>query len=143
MRSAAGQYLAVLVGGTIGGGLRYSINVASQGLGAPAPLATLAVNLLGAFLLALLLGIWVVQARDPALWRSFLATGCLGAFTTWSTFMADTVTIADQRGAGAGLGFAMMAICAGVGAAGAGWTLASRVGGRGPATGRPTGRGRP
>ena len=66
-------YLLVGVGGMLGATLRYAVSLIIV-----SPFATLLVNLLGAFILALIL------ARTK---RSlFFGTGVLGSFTTFSTF---------------------------------------------------------
>lgn len=54
----------------------------------PLPLGTLVINLLGSFLLGLLLGLSI---NSPT--YSFLATGFLGAFTTFSTFELEAVEL--------------------------------------------------
>jgi CrcB protein len=61
------------------------------------PAGTLAVNLTGAFLLGLLVGI---GAGDDA--RSLLGTGLLGAYTTFSTWMLETERLEedDERAQG-------------------------------------------
>lgn len=74
--------LAVLAGGFVGGAGRYLVGQAF-----PAgrfPWATLAVNLSGAFLLALLL-VLVLEVLPPSTYlRPALGTGFCGAWTTFS-----------------------------------------------------------
>jgi CrcB protein len=55
------------------------------------PAGTLAVNLLGAFLLGLLVGLGT--GHDL---RTLLGTGLLGAFTTFSTWMLETERLAED-----------------------------------------------
>lgn len=60
-------------------------------LALPSPWATQVVNILG----SLLLGFLVARGIDgPS--RLFLATGFCGGFTTYSTFNAETITLAQQ-----------------------------------------------
>ena len=55
------------------------------------PWGTLAVNVIGCFLLGLLMHISITTTLVPPAWRLALATGFLGAFTTFSTFSYETV----------------------------------------------------
>ena len=62
-------------------------------IGPGIPLATLAVNIVGSFLLGALMG---AAALVPDPWRAPLATGLLGSLTTFSTFSVETVYLAEQ-----------------------------------------------
>lgn len=69
--------LAVLVGGLVGTGLRLGADVL-----APLEWATLAVNVIGSFVLAVLVArLW---PRVPEWMRAGLGPGLLGSFTTFS-----------------------------------------------------------
>jgi len=78
--------LLVFVGGGLGALLRYLVALAIEG-----PLATLAVNVAGSFLIGLLVA---VPAGNV---RLFLAVGLLGGFTTFSAFSLDALRL-WQRG---------------------------------------------
>lgn len=84
-------YLYVALGGAIGACLRFFITTkADLWFGKGLPFGTLAVNVIGSFLLGLLY--MVLQepyAESP--YRALLGIGVLGAFTTFSTFSLDTV----------------------------------------------------
>ena len=93
--------LAVAVGGALGAVARYgaSIGLARVARGTPLagyPLGTLAVNVVGSFLLAYL----VFHPRLPLSpgMRLGIGTGFLGAMTTFSTFELDLVLLHDQHG---------------------------------------------
>lgn len=79
-----------MLGGAIGAGARFHLgNVLGRGGGFP--WGTLAVNLLGCVLIAL------VAARvtdGPA--RLFLSVGLLGGFTTFSAFTAETAALIER-----------------------------------------------
>lgn len=88
--------LHVVLGGGIGAGLRYLTNVGALRLFGPGfPVATLVVNVLGSFLMGLLVEL-LAQKGGQRL-APFLMTGVLGGFTTFSAFSLDTITL-WQRG---------------------------------------------
>jgi CrcB protein len=91
--------LLAAAGGALGAGARHFINVSMLALFGPAfPWATFTVNILG----SLLMGI-VVESLLPfggasaVAWRTFLATGVLGGFTTFSAFSLD-IWVLYERG---------------------------------------------
>lgn len=90
--------LLAAVGGALGAGARHLVNVSMLAwLGPTFPWATFTVNVVG----SLLMGI-VVEALMPfggvsaVAWRTFLATGILGGFTTFSAFSLDIWVLHDR-----------------------------------------------
>jgi len=83
--------IAIAAGGAIGAVLRYLIAVRVYSfLGIDLPYGTLTVNLLGTFLLGIVLGLVEHRgALGPEL-RSFLTIGLLGGMTTFSTFTYES-----------------------------------------------------
>lgn len=91
---AAVKYVLIFMGGGLGAALRYWL----QGLvysrtGADFPYGTLAVNVLGCFLIGLLM----VSLEErflaiPSL-RLLLTIGILGGFTTFSSFSYETLVL--------------------------------------------------
>ncbi len=92
------ELLAVAAGGAVGALARYAVYVlAGQVLGTAFPFGTLAVNIIGSFLMGVLVeGTALAWTIGPQL-RLFLAVGILGAFTTFSTFSLD-VAVLYERG---------------------------------------------
>ncbi|TCO36202.1 CrcB protein [Rathayibacter tanaceti] len=89
--------LLVAAGGAVGTAGRAAVAVWLPPLGA-LPIATVLVNLLGAFLLGLLLEGLARRGPDEGgrqTLRLLLGTGVLGGFTTYSTFSLDTVTLLE------------------------------------------------
>ncbi|MEL7041346.1 MAG: fluoride efflux transporter CrcB [Pseudomonadota bacterium] len=86
-------FLLVALGGAIGACLRYSVGLAFAAHGGVSGAwATLAVNIIGSFLLGALMG-WFASrevAWETTLWLLF-GVGMMGAFTTFSAFSKDTV----------------------------------------------------
>ena len=88
-------WIAVLVGGAAGSAARHGVNlIAPRLFGSTTPHATAAVNLIGAFIIGLLAGAISGQrlALSPAE-RALYLTGVLGGFTTFSSFMLDTLVL--------------------------------------------------
>lgn len=87
-------YLAIAMGGAIGASMRYfivqiSINLLGKGF----PFGTLAVNVLGSFLLGILYVFTQQENVENAGLRALIGIGLLGAFTTFSAFSLDTVLL--------------------------------------------------
>jgi CrcB protein len=83
--------LAIGLGGFIGAILRaYISGVVNHNFTHNIPFGTLAVNLLGSFILGSLFAFFTyTQLFSPHL-KSFLSTGMMGALTTYSTFAMES-----------------------------------------------------
>lgn len=85
--------LAIGAGSFLGGTLRYLISQYVQGRYRHTfPIGTLSVNILGCFLIGLILGL-ASRGGVSETWRLFLATGIMGGFTTYSAFSYETVQL--------------------------------------------------
>jgi CrcB protein len=95
----------VCAGGALGSGLRYLTGLlAIHWLGPGFPYGTLAVNLVGAFLIGLVQQLAAGLIPESA--RLFLVVGVLGGMTTYSAFAYETVrlmTLMEWGKAGANL----------------------------------------
>lgn len=90
--------LLACLGGAIGSGARYLVNVAAAlWLPVTFPWATLTVNVVGSFLMGAVTGAFLPLLGSSLAWRTFLATGILGGFTTFSAFSLDVVTLFERR----------------------------------------------
>lgn len=91
-------WLIVALGGALGTVARHGTNVFfSHILGRPGPYATAAVNLVGSFVIGLLAGL-IAHGRlheSPAM-RTFVFVGIVGGFTTFSSLMLDSFTLAES-----------------------------------------------
>lgn len=92
-----GMVMAVAAGGAVGAVARYgAMSWIGHALGHGFPYGTLAVNVIGSFMLAgLVEAMALVWSPAPEV-RAFLVVGVLGAFTTFSTFSLDVVTLAER-----------------------------------------------
>ncbi|EAH4947157.1 fluoride efflux transporter CrcB [Campylobacter coli] len=85
--------LVVGFGGFIGAILRMlSINLVNKFFPYSISLGTLFVNVLGSFIIGLLFSYAHHKGLSPAL-KSFISTGFLGAFTTFSTFSYENLLL--------------------------------------------------
>ena len=84
--------LFVMLGGAVGSTLRYLVQVGCHHLHwTTLPLGTFMVNIVGCFILGLVLGISERYAHFSEATFMMLSVGLCGAFTTFSTFSADTI----------------------------------------------------
>lgn len=94
----AGVVLWVALGGAIGSSLRYIFSMLLQEQSSSGfPYGTLTVNLIGCFLIGILVGFSIHKPgfiSENA--KFFLATGLCGGFTTFSAFSAETFALLDK-----------------------------------------------
>jgi CrcB protein len=88
-------WLAVAVGGAFGSALRHGVNeLFARVMTRPVPYATAAVNLVGAGAIGILAGLLAAGRLDwPPATRAFVLVGVLGGFTTFSSYMLDSLTL--------------------------------------------------
>lgn len=87
------KILLLISGGAIGTLARYSLSgVVHRWFGSSFPFGTLAVNLIGSFIIGLLWGMFERESLTPNV-RSFLFVGVLGGFTTFSSFSLETLNL--------------------------------------------------
>jgi CrcB protein len=90
----AKNYLLVFVGGGLGAGFRYWLSgVIPRLAGTGFPYGVFTINILGCFLIGLLMSAFEERfIITPAL-RIFLTIGILGGFTTFSTFSYEAISL--------------------------------------------------
>ena len=95
-------WITAALGGMIGTLARHAVNVAVARSMKPAPYATAIVNILGSAIIGALAGsISSGRLLMPAPLRVFVFVGLLGGFTTFSSFMLDTLALAEGGSASA------------------------------------------
>lgn len=81
-------------GGMIGSVLRYATGLLIKHDAFPA--ATLAVNILGSFVIGMVMAM-AARQQNFTDWRLFLATGICGGFTTFSAFSWECMQMMQQQ----------------------------------------------
>lgn len=95
-------YLWIAIGGALGSMARYALNGAvSAKVGETFPLGTLAVNVIGSFVIGLLAALTLPEGRLSSETRAFatqfLMIGICGGFTTFSSFSLQTLNLLRER----------------------------------------------
>ena len=89
--------LAIAFGGAVGALGRHFVNVGMVAwIGHGFPWGTLAVNILGSFVMGALVHVMTVSWSISPELRALLTVGGLGAFTTFSTFSLDAVALYER-----------------------------------------------
>lgn len=97
-RGAMGRLLLICLGGALGTAARYGISVWARGsLGAAFPYGTLAVNVIGSFLLGVIMVVGHRAELIPPNLRLALSAGAMGGFTTYSSFNYETLALFEER----------------------------------------------
>lgn len=113
-----GTLFAVGLGGAIGSMARYAVgSLLGNQRGWDYWLATMAVNITGAFTLGILVGLFGEHVSDDPALRTGLTVGLLGGYTTFSTWMVESVELVGAGRVGAGIANVLVAVVAGLAAA--------------------------
>jgi len=86
------RLLLVFVGSGVGGVLRYLVGGWAQRIWGPSfPFGTIGVNLIGSFLIVVIMHLALARSLISPEARIFLTTGVMGGLTTYSSFNYETV----------------------------------------------------
>jgi len=121
--SAASVALAIAIGGALGASLRFAVVLGMQAADQHGAWATATANLIGSFLL----GVIVARVASPTahpLLRPFLVVGVFGSFTTFSALAFDNRRLAGHHGEGIGLLHLVGSIAIGIAAFACGTAIA-------------------
>ncbi|MGB3100134.1 MAG: fluoride efflux transporter CrcB [Solirubrobacterales bacterium] len=91
------RYLLIAGFGAAGAASRYAVDSRLSAItGGQFPWGTLTVNVVGAFLLGVLIAVTTERVLVDQNWRIGLGIGFLGSFTTFSTFAYESVRLAED-----------------------------------------------
>lgn len=122
------EILLVALGGSVGAVGRWAVSgLVYRFAGTGFPFGTLAVNVLGSFLMGLVLGLALDSDLVPPAMRLVITAGFLGAFTTFSTFSWETLRLLEDGSVGLALGNLAVSLVLGLSAAWAGLWLSRLV----------------
>lgn len=115
--------VVVGAGSFIGGAARYLVSLMMKGVGKGFPWATLAVNLVGCFLIGLLWGLFSKNGTDGGNWALFLTVGLCGGFTTFSTFSKEALMMLQAGNIWGFAGYIAISVAAGIALVALGYSL--------------------
>ncbi len=120
--------VAIAAGGAVGALGRHFVNVlALAWFGTAFPWGTITVNIVGSFLMGVLVEVSALAwSPGPAL-RAMLAVGMLGAFTTFSTFSLETALLYERGQLGLSALYVLLSVTLSVGGLFAGLALIRAV----------------
>ena len=103
-------FLAIL-GGAIGSGARHLTNIGmGRLLGPNYPWSTLTVNVVGSFLMGFLAEMILRRFGGSPEMRTFLLTGILGGFTTFSAFALDIYGLVGRGDTATAVGYVVASV---------------------------------
>ncbi len=96
----------VALGGALGSAARYGANIwSARLLGNDFPWHTLIVNVVGCFIMGVLVELMALKLNVGNDTRAFLTTGILGGFTTFSAFSIDFALLVERKSYGAAMAY--------------------------------------
>jgi CrcB protein len=120
------ELLLVCIGSFFGGGARYLVGKVVQSLVAVSfPWGTMAVNVVGCFLIGLLSGLSIGGQISPNT-KLVLVTGFCGGFTTFSTFMNENLLLGRDGAMLSAALYTLLSLALGLVAVIIGYQLASK-----------------
>ena len=89
--------IAIATGGALGAVMRHYMNVfMTAALGSAFPYGIFAANVIGSILMGVLISYFALAGEASQPVKAFLTVGLLGAFTTFSTFSLDAVSLIER-----------------------------------------------
>ena len=87
----------VAAGGDLGASLRYGTSIIFRFFNPNLPFGTLAVNIIGSFIIGLLVSKLETKISSEVFIRYFLIIGVLGSYTTFSSFSMEVIELYNNN----------------------------------------------
>ena len=114
------KLLLVFAGGGLGSVARYLVGMLTLrtlGPNTTLPYNTLAVNVIGGFIMGCLAGYLALRGgADQERWRALIGVGILGGFTTFSAFSLETALMIERKQYGLAAGYVTTSVALAIGA---------------------------
>jgi fluoride exporter len=123
-RARPSVLIAIALGAALGAPARYGMAQVIHVAPGSFPWSTFVVNVTGSFVLGMSLALILERFPPSRYLRPFVATGFLGAYTTYSTFAVETDLLVKQGHAAIGVAYAAASLVTGFAAVWAGIWLA-------------------
>ncbi len=124
------DYLWVGIGGFLGANARYGMTrLSADRLGTTWPWGTFLINLIGAFLIGIILTLLTERIVADPVWRQVIVIGFLGGYTTFSSYTFEAIVLAQHGEWGAATLYVLGSNILGLVACAAGIGLARNVAG--------------
>ena len=104
--------LLVGLGGGLGSILRYGSSLLLNSK--LFPYATLAVNIIGSFIIGIVFAMSIKDETFLNNWKLFLATGICGGFTTFSAFSVENMALLQSGKVGLALIYILLSVVVGI-----------------------------
>lgn len=118
------KYLWVGLGGALGSIARYLVGLLIyERAGTRFPYGTFVINLLGCFVIGVVMTVLDTHLELSPAWREAMPIGFIGAFTTFSTFEYETLRAVQHGQAVTALAYVVSSVVLGLGAVWAGASL--------------------
>ncbi|ADZ90623.1 fluoride efflux transporter CrcB [Marinomonas mediterranea] len=122
------MYFMIAVGGAFGAMSRFALGKwISSYWNHAFPLATFSINVLGSFLMGVVFILITEKMAIPESYRPLLMVGFLGAFTTFSTFSLEIVSLINQQAWLSAVSYLLLSCLLGVLALAAGILIARLI----------------
>ena len=90
------SFVALCAGSLIGATLRWLAQIVLNPVLPTLPLGTLLVNVVGGFVIGIVVAVFQGMPEVPPQWRAFLIPGVLGGLTTFSSFTAESMLLLQE-----------------------------------------------
>jgi CrcB protein len=122
------KVLLVAAGGATGAVARYLLGTQAMRLGSAWPYGTFAANILGGFLMGMLVGYLAFRGgADQERLRLLLGVGVLGGFTTFSAYSLELTLMLERKAYGQAVAYGMTSVLLSIAALAFGAMVARRA----------------